>query len=302
VLLLLLAVRRIDLHRVIAELHSVRALWIFAAIGCYLAILPLWALQWRLLAPYTERNRFRRMLAVVAVTSSTYNTTALLVGEATAAVLLVTQIGLSRSAALSVIAMDQLVVGIAKLGVLMTAAFTLTLPGWMAGGVTALGMGVALLLVACVVSAWHYEAMATRVAPHIPARVVIAIEGIGQALAPLRSARRSSGALLLALLKKFVEILAIVCVQHAFGVDLPFASAVLVLAALNLVTLVPIVPGNLGVYEGAVVLTYAHFGMPTEQAIGIAVVQHASYFVALALPGYAWVAGAGVSRSAAAAS
>ena len=108
--------------------------------------------------------------------------------------------------------------------------------------------------------------------------------------------------LLLALAKKVVEVLAIVCVQRAFGVTLPVTSGILVLAALNLATLLPVVPGNLGVYEAAVVLTYTHLGIPAERALGMAVVQHVCYFAALALPGYAWLARDGVSRAATAAS
>lgn len=300
--LLVYAARRIDAGRVIAELRTVRAWWIAGALGCYVAILPLWALQWRLLAPQTERNTFRRMLGVIAMTSSTHNTAAFLVGEATGGLLLATHVGLGRAAALSVIAMDQLLVGLAKLGVLTTAALTLTLPTWMSNGVTALAIGVALLLVCTVIASWQHEAIAARAQRFIPARAVDAVGSIGQALAPLRSVRRGGGALALALLKMFVETLAMVCIQRAFGIDLPFTSAVLVLAALNLATLVPVVPANLGVYEGAVVLIYTRHGVPAEQAVGVAVVQHACVFAALALPGYAWLAGAGASRRAAAAS
>ena len=302
VALLVVAARRIDLARVVAELRTVRMSWIVAALLCYVSILPLWALQWRLLAPQTDRNTFRRMLGVITMTSSTHNTAAFFVGEATGGLLLATQIGLGKSAAFSVIAMDQLLVGIAKLGVLTTAALTLTLPSWMANGVKALAIGVVALLVCTVLAAWHYKAIAARAERFIPQRAVTAVGSIGQALAPLRSPSRFGGALALALLKMIVEALAMLCIQHAFGVELPVASAVLVLAALNLATLVPVVPGNLGVYEATVVLIYTRFGVPAEQAVGMAVVQHACFFAALALPGYAWLAGAGASRRAPAAS
>ena len=302
VALLVVAARRLDAGRVIAELRTVRAAWIVGALASYVAILPLWALQWRLLAPQTERNTFRRMLGVIAMTSSTHNTTAFLVGEAAGGVLLATHVGLGRSAALSVIAMDQLLVGIAKLAVLTTAAMTLELPPWMAKGVTALAIAVGVLLVFTILAAWHHDTLAKRAERFVPARVVAAMGQMGQALAPLRSLQRGGGALVLALLKMVAETLAILCIQHAFGMHLPIASAVLVLAALSLVTLVPVVPGNLGVYEGAVVFIYTRLGVPAEQALGVAVVQHACSFAALALPGYAWLAGAGASRSAAAAS
>jgi glycosyltransferase 2 family protein len=51
------------------------------------------------------------------------------------------------------------------------------------------------------------------------------------------------------------------------------------------VTLLPLVPGNVGVFEAAVVLALTRFGVGPEQALGVAVVQHLCYFVALALPG-----------------
>jgi uncharacterized membrane protein YbhN (UPF0104 family) len=94
----------------------------------------------------------------------------------------------------------------------------------------------------------------------------------------------------LALLKKAAEVCAIVCVQRAFGVHLPIGGAVLVLAVLNLATLLPVVPGNVGVFEAAVVIALTRLGVGPEQALGIAVVQHLCYFVALALPGLVWAA------------
>jgi hypothetical protein len=105
------------------------------------------------------------------------------------------------------------------------------------------------------------------------------------ALEPLRSPARGLLALALALLKKAVEVAAILCVQRAFGLSLPLSAAIVVLAVLNLATLLPLVPGNVGVFEAAVVLALTRFGVGPEQALGVAVVQHLCYFVALALPG-----------------
>ena len=300
--LLVLAARRIDLQRLMAELRTVQVSWLLVVLGAYVAILPLWALQWRLLAPQRASNTFRQMLGIVALASSTHATTAVFVGEATSALLLIAQAGLSRPEALSVIAMDQLLVGIAKLSVLSTAAAMLTLPAWMERGIAALATGVAALFVACMVAAWQHERIAARVTSFVPARAVNAVARIGQALAPLRSVPRGGGALALALLKSVAEVLAILCVQRAFGVQMPWTIAVLVLAAVNLATLIAVVPGNLGVYEAAVALIYTRAGISSEQAVGMAVVQHACFLAAVALPGYVWLAAAGSARSAAAAS
>lgn len=297
--LLVVAIRRFDVTQVLASVATARPPWLLLAVACYLSILPLWALEWCVLAPRDGQPLFARMLGVIAMTSSVLNTTPMLVGEAAAVVFLVVRAGLSRAAALSVLAMDQLVLGIAKVGVLVLATWSLVLPPWMERGLRALAAAVALLFIALLAVAWG-ERTVDRVAVRLPARAGRALRGVASALAPLRSPWRGGSSLALALLKKLAEMLAIVCIQHAFGVTLPFSSAVLVLAALNLATMLPVVPGNVGVYEAVVVLAYGYLGVGADRALGMALVQHACYFGALALPGYPWLLRAARSRSAAA--
>lgn len=291
-----LAFRRIDMGRVAAEMRHVRIGWIVVAFLSFAAILPLWAAQWSILAPRTPRNTLGRMLGVTSMMSSTLNTTPFFVGEAAGIVLLVTRIGVSRAAAVSITVMDQLLVGIAKVTVLTTAALLLTLPDWMRAGWETLAVGVLFLMVVCGSLAWQRDTLVARAERILPPRLARAIGNLGSALEPLRSPSRGGMALFLALAKKLAEILAILCVQRAFGVSLPFASAVLVLAALNLATLLPIVPGNLGVYEGAVTLVYTRLGFSAEHALSLAIVQHACYFLALAVPGYLWAAASAALR------
>lgn len=298
--LLVVAIRRFDLAQVLDSVATARPSWLLLAVACYLSILPLWALEWCVLAPRDGHPLFARMLGVIAMTSSVLNTTPMLVGEAASVVFLVARAGLSRAAALSVLAMDQLVLGIAKVGVLVLATWLLVLPRWMERGLRALAAAVALLLIALLGVAWG-DRTVDHLAVRLPERVGRALRGVAGALAPLRSPWRGGSSLALALVKKLAEMLAIVCIQRAFGVTLPFSSAVLVLAALNLATLLPVVPGNVGVYEAVVVLAYGYLGVGTDRALGMALVQHACYFVALALPGYAWLLRAARSRSAAAA-
>jgi len=299
--LVVLAASRLSLRRVVAELAGVQPQWIGLALLCFVAILPLWAMQWCLLAPASPRPALSRMLGVVAMTSTVLNTTPLLVGEAAGVFFLVTVTGLARAAALSVLAMDQLLVGLAKIVVLGAAASIATLPDWMRQGAIGLVGGVGLLFLALLIVAWRSDHLARLASRLLPARGARLLVSVGEALAPLRSTSRGGGALLLAFAKKLCEVAAILCVARAFGVELPFAGGVLILATLNLATLLPIVPGNVGIYEAAVVLAYSHLGVGAERALGIAVVQHACYFAALALPGYRWLArGAGRSSAAAA--
>ncbi len=257
---------------------------------CYVCILPLWAAQWTLLMPRRTERWFGTMLGVVSMMSSVLNTTPALVGEAAGVVFLVTRAGLSRAGAISVLAMDQVIVGIAKVCVLVAASLLVDLPRWASRGLIGLSAAVAVGLAALIAisrGAVSLEGVALRVVPRGAAR---ALGDAVAALSPLRSPIIAGGALLIALAKKLMEVAAIVCVQRAFGLNLPIGSAVLVLAALNLSTLFPVMPGNAGVYEATIVVAYGRFGVAAEQALALAVVQHACYFTALALPGYRWLA------------
>ena len=283
--LVVAALQRMDLGRAATQLAGVRAEWLGLAIACYAAILPLWAWQWTILSPPSPRPRTRQMLGVIALTSAVLNTTPMLVGEATAVVLLVARAGLDRAAALSVLAMDQLLVGVAKVCLLAVAATVAPLPAWMTRAILALLTTILLLGSTLGLAAWRHADVAGVVARVFPARLAAAVGAFARALGPLRSPARGLPALGLALLKKAVEVVAIVCVQRAFGLSLPVSAAIVVLAVLNLATLLPIVPGNVGVFEAAVVLALTRFGIVPEQALGVAVVQHLCYFIALALPG-----------------
>ena len=283
--LVVAALQRMDLGRAAAHLTEVRWQWLVLALACYAAILPLWAWQWTLLAPPSPRRRARDMLGVVALSSAVLNTTPLLVGEATAVVLLVTRANLDRAAALSVLTMDQLLVGVAKVGVLAVAAAVAPLPAWMTRAVLGLLGATILLGGALVAAAWRHADVTAVVGRALPARIAAMMGAFANALEPLRSGTRGLPALGLALLKKVVEVAAIVCVLRAFNLSLPLSAAIVVLAVLNLATMLPIVPGNVGVFEAAVVLALTRFGVGAEQALGVAVVQHLCYLTALALPG-----------------
>ncbi|MBA3672618.1 MAG: flippase-like domain-containing protein [Gemmatimonadaceae bacterium] len=292
-------VRRFDVTRLASAFRGTSALWLCAAGVCFFAKLPLWAVQLHRLSAPSARNRLREMFGVASVASTVHTTTWLLAGEATTVVLLVSRVGLSRAEAVSVLAMDQAMVGFAKVVILCAAAMMAPLPEPLRRAIPATIVAVILL---CTLLGWmarQHADLSARIAPHAP-RVERLLTSFGRGLAPLREQRRVAGVAARALLKKLCEIAAILCVQRAFGVELPVSSAIMVLAALDLATLIPVVPGNLGVYEGAVVWTYTRLGVVPEVALAMAVAQHAAYVVAAALPGYLWLLASGPFRRAAA--
>src|SRR5687768_2243814 len=146
-LALYLAGRDLPWASAASSLSRVSSPLIGVALILNFAILPLWMIEWLLLQPRATAVSAKRMFEVVTVTASIHNAVPFLAGEAAAIGLLINA-GLKRGAALSVLAMDQLLVGVAKLAVLSAAAMSAPIPGWLSAGVLSLVGGVlALFLV-----------------------------------------------------------------------------------------------------------------------------------------------------------
>ena len=88
---------------------------------------------------------------------------------------------------------------------------------------------------------------------------------------------------------KGAEAVGIMAIQKAFHLDLPCWSVLLILAGLNVTTMVPVTPGNLGVYEATVFFIYQYLGIPSEKAMALAIFQHLCYLLPMVGPGYFFV-------------
>lgn len=249
--LIVLLARTVDPRRALRVIEHTDGWWLLVAVVSNLLIQPFGALQWRSLLPVGVDVGFRRMLRLFSLTSVANNTTPSLIGHATGAVLLANEPGVGKAGALSVVALDQICVGVAKIVVIGAAAAMLPLPTWMKQGFAGLVALVAALLVVAVVVAARtpYLGVLRR-----PQRV---LRGIG-----------------LALCVKAAEAGAIAAVQTAFALDVTPQLVIAVLAASALGSVVPIAPASIGTYEAASYGAYRFLGLSAEAALGIAVVQH----------------------------
>lgn len=281
------AARDLPWSSAVAALARVSPSMTAVAVALNLAILPLWMLEWSLLKPRAARVSRGRMFEVVTVTASIHNAVPFMAGEAAAVGLLVNA-GLQRGAALSVLAMDQLLVGLAKLVVLSTAALLAPIPEWLSAGVLSLVAGVLAFLFVLLLLA-HFGpviSLQLRERHTRPRELFAKLAGLGAHLAALREPSLALRVIGLALLKKALELAAIVAIQYAVGLDPSFAPAVLVLAALAVTTSLPVAPANLGVYEATVYATYRYVGIDADTALAIALIQHLAFLLPMIATGY----------------
>lgn len=273
--LLWLASRGADWAQAWRHARAAHGGWLALAVLLNLAILPLWAFLWRGFVPRAApRPPFRTFFDVAAITSAIMNTVPMLAGHASAVMLLAQRARLGLPVALSILALDQLGEGLSKLAVFSTAALHAPLPEWMRAGIVSVALVVAVLFVTLLVLA-HRAPGRARSIPIVGPAIV----HLGEGATPLRSPAHAVRSLAVVLAMKGAEALAIFGVMRAFGVELPLASALVVLSAVNLATMLPLAPANLGAYEAAAAATWRWLGVPPDQALAIAVVQHACFLL-----------------------
>lgn len=279
---------RLPWRKALAEVAALDTAWLAIAITLNFAILPLWALEWRLLVPRTFRVSGRRMFGIVAVTASVLNSIPMLAGEISAVALLISRGGLTQGAALSVLAMDQVLVALAKVAVLVAAALTAPIPEWLRTGLLSLGAVLGLALTILSVLAHRWERIQNRLGAGRSAmlRWMGRLASWGTHLDVLRDHRVAAAVSALALAKKALEVLAVLAIQFAFGMSPSVPVALMVVAALALSTLVPVAPANLGVYEATVYAVYRFTGTSAETALGLALVQHLAFLLPSLATGY----------------
>lgn len=274
--LLFVSARAIDWMRAFEVAATARPGWLAVSVMANAAILAIWALFWRTLVPRSEGPAsYGRMFEVVSVASALMNTVPFGGGHASSIVLLARRGGTTHRGALSVLALDQLGEGIAKVLAFLLVALIVPLPAWMRAGISTVSLAV---------GAWFIALM-------IASRWATGLE-------VLKDPSRSALAMGCVLAMKAVEILGIVAVQHAFGITMPFRDTLLVFAALVLATMLPVAPANLGTYEASAFLAYRYLGLAPEHALGLAVVQHICFLIPTAGLGYAFLSARTFARSA----
>lgn len=285
---LLVVGRALPWERAADAIAHARPAWLMGAAVANALIILVWTAEWTLIAPRAAGVVFRRMFECVAAMAAVLNSVPFFAGEATGAALLIDRARLTRGGAISVLAMDQLLSGIGKLAVLCATALVVPLPAWLRAGVFALSAGVLALLMVLLPLAhrWReFEAAMVSSRSRLR-RALLPFAALGRHLDALRETRRVARIVGLALLKKGLELSAIVAVQIAFGLAATPATALVVLACVSVSNIAPIAPGNVGVYETAAFAGYRYSGVSADTALALAIVQHLCFLLPMLGIGY----------------
>jgi len=244
--------------------------WLALAVVAHVLILPLWVVQWQGLAQPFRVVPVLSMTEAVALSIGSKVALSGAVGVAGGFYGLTARAGLAPAAASVVIAADQLVAALMKLGLLAIVGPLVAVP--------LLPQGVILPLLAVVAAglALFFGMAAGR---RLSRKVARALPDLKQ----LGSLRVFGLAVTLGVLKKSTEIAAALCVQMACGLHVGLGGAALAVVAVSLSTVLPVMPANLGTHSAAVAGAYVLLGAPAAQAVSVGLLHHASLLAASAM-------------------
>jgi uncharacterized protein (TIRG00374 family) len=142
---------------------------------------------------------------------------------------------------------------------------TAEVPHWAVVSITiAAAVGFALFTIAWLGAKRHDRPRVSEGMGSMRQFVTMARQGLSVLKAPIPLA----AAILLQCLGWLMQLLAVYVAMQAFDIDAPLPAAGLVLVLMNIATMVPLWPGNIGLVQAAVAIPLRNYGVP--YAIGFA--------------------------------
>ena len=133
----------------------------------------------------------------------------------------------------------------------------------------------------------------------LPQRVRAAVSGLADevlaGLEGLRSPVHLLGAVISSFATWCIEAFTYWLVTVAFGLELSYAVALLLVGAVNLAGLIPASPGQVGVYEFVVISILTALGIAAPLATAYAVVVHIAIWLPITLAGFALLVNQGLN-------
>lgn len=148
---------------------------------------------------------------------------------------------------------------------------TAKIPGWAETSLVLVSAIGVFLFTAAVISARRRHRPALEGAKPLQRLVAMARQG----LSVLRSPLPALGAILLQCAGWFLQLLAVYVAMRAFDVHAPLPAAALVLLLMNVATIFPLWPGNIGLLQAAVALPLVQYGVNYSTGFAYAIVLQA---------------------------
>ena len=281
-LFLALAFRGLQPEQFAASLSQAKLpLMLVAALVYFLAMLII-AWRWQILLHTVKRVRLAALFKLVAIGYMGNNVYPLRAGDGLRIMLLRREHQVALLRATTVIAVEHLYNGTVMIVFILLGLAAIDTKSPTVEAIVGLTMPLVSIAIAAALILAARPALLRRL---VGRAVTILPRSLGQAaqrlsedviagLEGLRSPRHFLGALLVSFLTWGVEAGTYWLVMFAFGFELNYAVALLLVGAVNLAGLIPASPGQVGVNEFVVITILTALGLPAATATAYAIVTH----------------------------
>ena len=121
--------------------------------------------------------------------------------------------------------------------------------------------------------------------PGVSSKLVALLNGVRDGLTALKSPTRLVAVILWSIAIWAVNALSFQLLFPAFGIQVGYAGAVILQSAIVFGIAVPSSPGFVGVFEAAIVVALALYGVPQDRAVAYALTYHAATFLPITVLG-----------------
>ncbi|MEE9282278.1 MAG: lysylphosphatidylglycerol synthase transmembrane domain-containing protein [Myxococcota bacterium] len=293
---LVLIVRRLDAEHLIDALRDLNAWWLVLIVPVYTSAHLVRGVRWQLMIYPVKPVRWRVTTSIVLVGLMANNLLPARLGELVRAFALRRSEQLGTAFALTSIVAERIFDGMALLVIFSITALVTPFPEELAGTLAGVGWAAAavfLVAFAVVLLARLFprliERAARRATRWLPDRLGRRAEPIWRSgLAALAFLRADRTVLLFALLTLAIWLIeggVLWLFTLVFGLDPDPRLAYFTLVLIGFGVALPSAPGYFGVFEAAVVLAFAAFGIAREMALSYALVVHALHFSVVGIGG-----------------
>jgi len=279
--------RQVDFETFWQELYKFQILYLMLAILILLFSLLIKAYQWQFFMPKKQAIPFRYMLEIISVMFMMANSIPW--GQAFTIYHMGHLRKVGKVIAISVMTLDQVITGFAKLAMLIFVTIFASIPFWAKNGILLAVVLIGTFSFILIYISYKHRDFQEKEQPikYFSWKMIsYHVSKWAHYLHVLRDYKLTLSTFFLAFCLKLCEVAAIYLVQRGFGIDLPLWTSFLLMITINLATMFPITPGNIGVFEATVFIIYKYLGIDPNQAMTLALFHHIVYLIPMVIPGY----------------
>ncbi len=295
-----LLLRSVDVDAALEVLRTADRGWIGLMAAFIVTDLAVRALRWQRLVAPIGHVRYRSMLAYLLVGYMANNVLPARIGELVRSHYLGDREGLSRTTTLGTVVVERVIDFVVVVGIASAAILVLSVRGIVASAVL-VGIALAGLLAAGVAIgiAAHRLPGAERIAAAAERwpRLRDLASKLRDGLAVAGRPRTLAEALGLSLIAWSFTVLAFAAAGQAIGTQLTIGQAALLASGVALATAIPAGPANLGTFELAAVQIGKAVGVPETAAFALALLAHAGILLVTTTGGLVSLARLGWRRT-----